>query len=77
VRSLLAAGAADFPAVIVTSEKTVPITLHIAALTDDERQILLDGCLMNFYASQKKESNNEPYCLPPRARHAAYRRADG
>ncbi len=54
VRSLLASGAADFPAAVVTPEKAVPITLHISALTDDERQILLDGCLMNFYAAQKK-----------------------
>ncbi|HPD88481.1 MAG TPA: hypothetical protein PLU75_03250 [Oscillospiraceae bacterium] len=38
------------------SGNRIPITLHIAALTDDERQILLDGCLMNFYALQKKES---------------------
>ena len=26
-----------------------PITLSIAPLTDDERQILLDGCLINYY----------------------------
>lgn len=54
VRNLLAAGSADFPAAVVTPESVVPITLHIAALTDDERDILLKGCLMNYYAAQKK-----------------------
>ncbi|MBP3486415.1 MAG: hydratase, partial [Oscillospiraceae bacterium] len=29
-----------------------PITLHVTGLTDDERQILLDGCLMNYYANR-------------------------
>ncbi len=28
------------------------ITLHVTGLTDDERQILLDGCLMNYYANR-------------------------
>jgi len=54
-RSLLAAGAGEFPAVVVARESVTPVTLHIAALTDDEREILLEGCLMNYYAAQKKE----------------------
>lgn len=31
------------------------ITLHMAGLTDKEREILLSGCLMNWYAAQNKE----------------------
>ena len=31
--------------------KTEPITLNLPPLTDDEREILLEGCLMNYYAA--------------------------
>lgn len=34
-----------------------PIKLNIPGLTDDERQIILDGCLMNHYA--KRTKNND------------------
>lgn len=40
--------------VISNGEKT-EITLHIAGLTEKEREILLSGCLMNWYAAQNKE----------------------
>ena len=30
-----------------------PFDLRIGALTDDERQIILDGCLINYYRNQK------------------------
>lgn len=33
----------------VLGEKPVAFTLSIASLTPDERQILLDGCLINYY----------------------------
>ncbi|MCR4671891.1 MAG: hydratase [Lachnospiraceae bacterium] len=33
----------------VVKDKLVPFTLKIGDLTDDERQIILDGCLINFY----------------------------
>ena len=29
------------------------ISLNLRELTDDERQIILDGCLINFYNSQR------------------------
>ena len=47
-------GASDVPAVIVTADGTVPVTLHLPAMTDDEREILLAGCLMNWYADRNK-----------------------
>ncbi|MDD6502882.1 MAG: hydratase [Oscillospiraceae bacterium] len=47
-------GASDVPAVIVTADGTVPVTLHLPAMTDDEREILLAGCLMNWYADRSK-----------------------
>jgi aconitate hydratase len=33
----------------VLGKKPLAFTLSIAALTPDERQILLDGCLINYY----------------------------
>ena len=33
------------------------IKLNIAGLTDDERQIILDGCLMNYYAERMKKND--------------------
>ena len=49
-RKLVEEGAENFPALVVTTEKVAPLTLHIAPLTDEEKAILLDGCLMNYYA---------------------------
>jgi aconitate hydratase len=54
VRRLLEADARDFPATVVTKDAAVPITLHIDSLTGEERTILLDGCLMNYYAALRK-----------------------
>ena len=33
----------------VVKDKLVEFTLKIGELTDDERQIILDGCLINYY----------------------------
>ncbi len=44
----------DVPAYIVTgSGETSTITLHLTAMTDAEREIILDGCLINYYKSGK------------------------
>ena len=40
------------PAVAIRADgKTEAITLNLPPLTDDEREILLEGCLMNYYAA--------------------------
>ena len=53
VREALKAGKEDFPATLVHSDgRTEPLTLHIRGLTADETDILLDGCLMNYYANR-------------------------
>ena len=39
----------EIPAYVVKEEGLVPFTLGMGPLTDDERQIILDGCLINFY----------------------------
>ena len=39
-----------FNAVVIKENgETKPLNLSISALTDDERQIILDGCLINYY----------------------------
>ncbi len=38
--------------VITKTGKTEKIELIISGLTDDEREIILDGCLMNYYAER-------------------------
>ena len=53
VRKRLEAGCEDFPAAVLrqNGEKT-EILLHVKGLTMDEQEILLDGCLMNYYAKR-------------------------
>lgn len=41
----------DIDAYVVKDGKLTGFTLHMAALTDDERSIILKGCLINYYAS--------------------------
>ena len=53
IRAAIAEGRADIPARVIRADGTVePILLHAAGLTADEREILLDGCLMNYYAKR-------------------------
>ncbi len=45
-------GASDIPAKVVAADGVHDIMLHLAALTDEEKQIISDGCLMNYYAAE-------------------------
>ena len=49
VRNRLLSGETTFPAEIIGKKK---ITLKIDPLTDDEKKIIADGCLINFYANK-------------------------
>ena len=42
----------EIPAYIVKDGKLVPFMLKMGDITDDERQIILDGCLINYYAEK-------------------------
>ncbi|MGI6029186.1 MAG: hydratase [Candidatus Heteroscillospira sp.] len=54
VREKVERGESLFPAKIVTGSGEVhDITLKLGALTDDERDIILRGCLMNHYAAKR------------------------
>ncbi len=53
IRAAVAEKASDIPAVLLRGEEKKEIVLHLAALTEDERQIILDGCLINYYRNQQ------------------------
>ena len=53
VRQGILAGREKFAAKLISAGKTRDITLVCAGLTDEERQILTDGCLINYYARTK------------------------
>ena len=47
------AGVETIPAKVVRADGTVEdLTLHLSGLTPDEKEIILDGCLMNYYAKR-------------------------
>ena len=48
---LLALGFILGKAKVITKEGVTDITLYVKGLTQKEKQIILDGCLINYYAS--------------------------
>ena len=54
VRGKIAAGADDLEVRLIGKSGVETRVMHLNGLTDDERQILLDGCLMNFYKNRAK-----------------------
>jgi aconitate hydratase len=52
IRKAIETGAAEIPAWIINSNGKTPLQLKLASLTLDEREIILAGCLMNYYAKQ-------------------------
>ena len=53
IRKAVETGAENIAAKVLTKHGTADITLHLAGLTDDEKEIILCGCLMNYYAAHK------------------------
>ncbi len=54
IRQAVAAGATDIPATVIRKDgSTAPLMLHLNGLTEDEKEIILEGCLMNYYAAHK------------------------
>ncbi len=46
-------GREDIPAQVICADGSVhDLLLHVRGLTADEKEILLDGCLMNYYAKR-------------------------
>ena len=57
VREGIKNGAENFTAKVLKKDGTVDeITLCIKGLTNDEKTIILDGCLINYYAQQHKNA---------------------
>ncbi len=54
IRTAVANGAREVPARVLSGGEVRVITLKLPELTQKEREIILTGCLMNWYASQKK-----------------------
>ena len=53
IRAAIASGQEDIPAKVIRANGTVEdLTLHVRGLTKDEKEIILDGCLMNYYAKR-------------------------
>ena len=54
IRKAILGGEEQIEARVITRDgKSTPITLYFKPLTEDERQILADGCLMNYYKNRK------------------------
>ncbi|MBQ6661047.1 MAG: hydratase [Lachnospiraceae bacterium] len=57
VRAKIARGDEEFAAKAVAKDGSVTdLTLIIRGLTDEEKTIILDGCLINYYAEQNKKA---------------------
>ena len=55
IRGAVESGAEDIPAKVVCKDGAVrDLLLHVKGLTEDEKEIILDGCLMNYYAKRNK-----------------------
>lgn len=55
IREAILAGKEEIDAQVITTEGVTPIHLFFTNLTADERDILAQGCLMNYYAAQRKK----------------------
>lgn len=55
IREAILSGAEEAEAKVITADGVKDIKLHFSNLTPGERQILADGCLMNYYCNQAKK----------------------
>ena len=53
IRRAILAGEEEIDAKVITKDGVKPIHLYFQNLTADERKILSDGCLMNYYKNKK------------------------
>jgi len=51
IREYIASGKKDVEATLIRNNEKNTITLSLDQLTDDEKQIILDGCLINYYGN--------------------------
>ena len=55
IRAAIESGQEEFPAKVIRRDGSVSsLTLYVKGLTEDEKSIILEGCLMNYYAAQNR-----------------------
>ena len=54
IRAAIANGVETIPAKVITKDGVSDLTLYVKGLTADEKTIILEGCLMNYYKAQMK-----------------------
>lgn len=55
IRKAIKEGIEEIPAKVIRKNGAVEaLTLYVKGLTEDEKTIILEGCLMNYYAAQNK-----------------------
>ena len=52
IREKISKGIEEIPAKVITKDEVRDITLYVKGLTEDEKDIILKGCLMNYYAAK-------------------------
>ncbi len=56
IRAAVAQGTVEIPAKVIKQDGSVEeITLYVKNLTEDEKSIILEGCLMNYYAAKLRD----------------------
>ena len=57
IRAAIIAGAEEFDATVIRANgETEPLKLYVKGLTADEKEIILEGCLMNYYAAHSENA---------------------
>ena len=54
IRDAIKNGKEEIPGKVITNDGTEDITLYVKGLTEEEKTIILEGCLMNYYKAQMK-----------------------
>ena len=55
IRKAIIEGKEEFAAKVIKADGSVSdLTLYVKGLTEDEKEIILDGCLMNYYRNHSK-----------------------
>ena len=55
IRKAIIGGKEEFAAKVIKADGSVSdLTLYVKGLTEDEKEIILDGCLMNYYKNHSK-----------------------
>lgn len=54
IKEAIKNGVETIPAKVITKNSVEDITLYVKGLTNEEKTIILEGCLMNYYKAQMK-----------------------